>query len=88
MRPVLHTKFTFLRKYFSVWKNVQPLQGLLSITHRANRGAGWGRIRTCLRGRPHKEQPPGLEPGTQGRLSWNQTARPYLRPPFYSNYNI
>jgi hypothetical protein len=46
------------------------------------------RILIYLRSRPHKEQPPGLELGTQDWQSKNRTARPHRRPPVYSNYGI
>ena len=38
------------------------------------------RILIYLRSRPHKEQPPGLELGTQDWQSKNRTARPHRRP--------
>ena len=46
------------------------------------------RILIYLRSRPHKEQPPGLELGTQDWQSTNRTAEPHRRPPVYSYYGI
>ena len=81
---ILHTKLTSRWNYHLRLK--RPILTVYDLIHIGlRRVLTADRILIYLRSRPNREQPPGLGLGTQVRESKYQTARPYRRPPVYSN---
>ena len=83
---VIHVPVEYLPINLPMKKRPYRVYNLMHIA--LTRVLAANRILIYLRGRPHKEQPPGLELGTQGRQSQKQTAGPYRRLPVCSNYCI